>query len=67
MSNDRIPCPEFDLSGKVAVVTGAGRGMGRYMALDLARFGADLGASTGRPPGPRTTKSSRPTARRCGR
>jgi NAD(P)-dependent dehydrogenase (short-subunit alcohol dehydrogenase family) len=40
--NDRIPFPEFDLSGKVAVVTGAGRGMGRYMALDLARYGADL-------------------------
>jgi NAD(P)-dependent dehydrogenase (short-subunit alcohol dehydrogenase family) len=40
--NDRIPCPEFDLSGKVAIVTGAGRGMGRYMALDLARYGADL-------------------------
>lgn len=40
--NDRISCPEFDLSGKVAVVTGAGRGMGRYMALDLARYGADV-------------------------
>lgn len=40
--NDRILCPEFDLSGKVAVVTGAGRGMGRYMALDLARYGADI-------------------------
>ncbi len=40
--NDRICCPEFDLSGKVAVVTGAGRGMGRYMALDLARYGADV-------------------------
>ena len=26
----------------MAVVTGAGRGMGRYMALDLARYGADL-------------------------
>ena len=37
-----IPCPEFDLTGKVAVVTGAGRGMGRYMALDLARYGADI-------------------------
>ncbi|MEW6333179.1 MAG: glucose 1-dehydrogenase [Thermodesulfobacteriota bacterium] len=34
--------PEFDLAGKVAVVTGAGRGMGRHMALDLARYGADL-------------------------
>jgi 2-deoxy-D-gluconate 3-dehydrogenase len=40
--NDRIHCRDFDLSGKVAVVTGAGRGMGRYMALDLARYGADL-------------------------
>jgi NAD(P)-dependent dehydrogenase (short-subunit alcohol dehydrogenase family) len=40
--NDKISRPEFDLSGKVAVVTGAGRGMGRYMALDLARYGADV-------------------------
>ena len=40
--NDKIPHPEFDLSGKVAVVTGAGRGMGRHMALDLARYGADV-------------------------
>jgi NAD(P)-dependent dehydrogenase (short-subunit alcohol dehydrogenase family) len=40
--NNRISCPEFDVSGKVAVVTGAGRGMGRYMALDLARYGADV-------------------------
>ena len=39
---NEIPFPEFDLSGKVAVVTGAGRGMGRYMALDLARYGADV-------------------------
>jgi len=34
--------PEFDLSGKVGIVTGAGRGMGYYIALALARYGADL-------------------------
>jgi len=33
---------EFDLSGKVAIVTGAGRGMGYHMALALAKYGADL-------------------------
>lgn len=32
----------FDLSGRVAVVTGGSRGLGRYMALALARSGADL-------------------------
>src|SRR4030088_2969078 len=33
----------FDLSGKVAVVTGASRGLGREDALTLARAGADVG------------------------
>jgi len=33
---------EFDLDGKVAIVTGAGRGMGYEIALALARYGADL-------------------------
>lgn len=32
----------FDLSGKVAVVSGAASGMGRAMALALAEHGADL-------------------------
>jgi NAD(P)-dependent dehydrogenase (short-subunit alcohol dehydrogenase family) len=32
----------FDLSGKVAVVTGASRGLGQYMARALARAGAEL-------------------------
>ena len=32
----------FDLSGKVAVVTGAGRGIGRGIALGLAEAGASL-------------------------
>jgi NAD(P)-dependent dehydrogenase (short-subunit alcohol dehydrogenase family) len=32
----------FDLTGKVAVVTGASRGLGQYFARALARAGADL-------------------------
>jgi 2-deoxy-D-gluconate 3-dehydrogenase len=32
----------FDLSGKLAVVTGAGRGLGQGVALGLAEAGADL-------------------------
>jgi NAD(P)-dependent dehydrogenase (short-subunit alcohol dehydrogenase family) len=34
--------PVFDLSGKVAVVTGASRGLGQYFGRALARAGADL-------------------------
>ena len=33
---------KLNLSGKVAIVTGAGRGLGRAMALALADAGADL-------------------------
>jgi 7-alpha-hydroxysteroid dehydrogenase len=33
---------ELDLTGKVAVVTGAGRGLGKAMSLALADAGADL-------------------------
>lgn len=37
-----MPSQLFDLSGKVAVVTGAARGLGRATALALADHGADL-------------------------
>ncbi len=32
----------FDLSGRVAIVTGTSRGLGQYLARALARAGADL-------------------------
>jgi len=34
--------PKYDLGGKVAVVTGAGRGLGKWIALALAEAGADV-------------------------
>ena len=36
----------FDLSGKLAVVTGARRGIGRAIAVALAEAGADIVATS---------------------
>jgi len=37
-----VECNLFDLTGKVAIVTGASRGLGQYFSRALARAGADL-------------------------
>jgi 2-deoxy-D-gluconate 3-dehydrogenase len=54
----------FDLSGKVAVVTGANKGLGRGMALGLAEAGADI-VAVHRSDVSRTRKDIEAKGRRC--
>jgi NAD(P)-dependent dehydrogenase (short-subunit alcohol dehydrogenase family) len=42
LEHKRRPMNPFDLTGKVAIVTGASRGLGQTFARALARAGADL-------------------------
>jgi 2-deoxy-D-gluconate 3-dehydrogenase len=49
----------FDLSGKVMMITGAGKGIGKAIALVCAQYGADLAL------GSRTVSESEQTAAAC--
>ncbi|WP_188062994.1 2-dehydro-3-deoxy-D-gluconate 5-dehydrogenase KduD [Sphingobium sp. KCTC 72723] len=54
----------FDLSGKVAIVTGANTGIGQAIALSLAQAGADI-AAVGRTPATETVEKVRALGRRA--
>lgn len=55
---------QFDLSGRVAVVTGANTGIGQGIALALAQAGADI-AAVGRSEASETAAKVRAMGRRC--
>ncbi|MDO6413347.1 2-dehydro-3-deoxy-D-gluconate 5-dehydrogenase KduD [Sphingomonas sp. BIUV-7] len=54
----------FDLSGKVAIVTGANTGIGQAIALALAEAGADI-AAVGRTPATETVEKARALGRKA--
>ncbi len=54
-----VPMPNlFDLTGRVAIVTGAAQGLGRATALALAEAGADLVLADRNPAGVRATAAA---------
>ncbi|WP_414903249.1 2-dehydro-3-deoxy-D-gluconate 5-dehydrogenase KduD [Sphingomonas flavalba] len=54
----------FDLSGRIALVTGANTGIGQGIAVALAAAGADI-AAVGRSPAEQTAALVQATGRRC--
>lgn len=56
--------PEFKLDGKVAIVTGAGRGIGKTISLTMAEAGADITVAD---IDPKTCAETREEIKRLGR
>lgn len=55
----------FDLTGKIALVTGAGRGLGQTIAAGLAEAGADVALVTNRTPADETKRRIESFGRRA--
>ena len=55
----------FKLDGKVAIVTGSERGLGRGMAVALAQAGADVLGVTYADSAPETAAAIEAAGRRC--
>ena len=59
-----IVFPSMEVKGKIAIVTGAGQGLGRWMALGLAHAGADIVIAE---INPQTGKSTADEVKKMGR
>ena len=55
----------FDLQGKTAIVTGAGRGLGEAIAIGLAEAGAHVALVTNRTPADKTAARIKELGRRA--